>query len=314
MADCRRPDLMRTLSSMPHRKSLQRQISSPPLCSGEKGNVFSAWHAQVDNKGDGELQTDDDDGSLGHYAVVDSPRRRIASVRLVARHPEVYEPCDDSFALVDALLADKVNLLERQPSLCLEVGCGSGYVITSLALLMGGGHGTHYIATDISSAAAQVTCNTLASHGVEADVIVTNLVTGLEKRLAGSVDVLVFNPPYVPTPEDEVGAAGITASWAGGDRGRTVIDRMLAIVDLLMSSKGLFYLLTLTANNPGEICQIMKKKGFASRIVIQRSTEEESLHVLKFWREDVKDLSENGSPATLSNSLSAKISRLAFWR
>ena len=67
----------------------------------------------------------------------------------------------------------------------------------------------------------------------------------------------------------QVGAAGITSTWAGGERGRVVIDRMLTKVDNLMSSKGWFYMVTLTANNPSEICQIMKKKGFASRIVIQ---------------------------------------------
>ncbi|CAM6110537.1 unnamed protein product [Calypogeia fissa] len=245
---------------------------------------------------------------------LDSPRRRIATIGLTARHPDVYEPCDDSFALVDALLADKVNLVERQPNFCLEVGCGSGYVITSLALLMGSECNAHFLATDINEAAAQVTCQTLAAHGVEADVVVTNLVAGLEKRVSGAIDVLVFNPPYVPTSEDEVGMAGLISSWAGGHRGRTVIDRMLAIVDELLSSKGLFYLLTLTANNPGEICQIMQKKGFASRIIIQRSTEEESLHVLKFWREHVDDLPENGSPPNFQTSLSAKLSRLAFWR
>lgn len=52
--------------------------------------------------------------------------------------------------------------------------------------------------------AAKVTCDTLAAHGLQADVVVTDLVHGLERRLAGSVDVLLFNPPYVPTPEHEV--------------------------------------------------------------------------------------------------------------
>jgi release factor glutamine methyltransferase len=210
---------------------------------------------------------------------------RTASILLVARHPEVYEPCDDSFALVDALLAEKANLLEQRPCLCVEVGCGSGYVITSLALILGDAVNAQFIATDISRTAAQVTRETLSAHGVQADVVVTDLVHGLEKRLAGSVDVLLFNPPYVPTPEHEVGAAGITATWAGGESGRVVIDRMLTIVDKLLSKKGWFYMITLTANNPSEICQIMKSKGFDSRIVIQRYTEEENLLVLKFWRE-----------------------------
>jgi hypothetical protein len=53
-------------------------------------------------------------------------------------------------------------------------------------------------------AAAQVTHDTLEAHGVQADIIVTDLVRGLEDQLSGAVDVLLFNPPYVPTPEHEV--------------------------------------------------------------------------------------------------------------
>lgn len=62
----------------------------------------------------------------------------------------------------------------------------------------------HYLMFNLLQTAAQVTRDTLAAHGLQADVVVTDLVHGLEKRLAGSVDVLLFNPPYVPTPEYEV--------------------------------------------------------------------------------------------------------------
>ncbi|KAJ6800784.1 hemK methyltransferase family member 2 [Iris pallida] len=211
---------------------------------------------------------------------------RIAQIRLVNQHPEVYEPCDDSFALVDALLADRVHLVDHQPLLCMEIGCGSGYVITSLAIMLGlETCGTQYFTTDINPHAVETTRRTLEAHGVHAEIVMTNIASGLVKRLSGMMDVVVVNPPYVPTPEEEVGLEGISASWAGGENGRRVIDKILPIVDELLSEKGWLYMVTLTANNPSEICRIMRDRGYGSRIIVQRSTEQESLHVIKFWRE-----------------------------
>ncbi|XP_010257002.1 PREDICTED: hemK methyltransferase family member 2 [Nelumbo nucifera] len=247
---------------------------------------------------------------------------KSAQIRLVSSHPEVYEPCDDSFALVDALLADRTNLLEHHPSLCMEVGCGSGYVITSLAIMLGQEvAGVHYIATDINPHAVQVTSETLKAHGVHAEVISTDIASGLERRLSGIVDVMVVNPPYVPTPEDEVGRDGITSAWAGGENGRRVIDRILPIADKLLSDRGWLYMVMLAANNPSQICLAMREKGYASRIIVQRSTEEESLHVVKFWRDsDIQvgarepTTTSRTTSTTVMESLFSQFPRLAFWR
>ncbi|KAK9131599.1 hypothetical protein Scep_011127 [Stephania cephalantha] len=246
---------------------------------------------------------------------------KTAQIRLVSSHPEVYEPCDDSFALVDALLADRTNLLAHDPTICMEVGCGSGYVITSLALMLGReDSGIHYFATDINPHAVRVTCETLDAHGVHAEVICADIATGLESRLEGLVDVLVVNPPYVPTPEDEVGCEGIASAWAGGENGRVVIDRILPIADKLLSENGWLYMVTLAANNPLQICVLMRQKGYASRIVVQRSTEEESLHVIKFWRdaEVLREAKEQvgtskTTPAVMEYLLS-QFPRMSFWR
>lgn len=245
---------------------------------------------------------------------------RTAQIRLVSSHSEVYEPCDDSFALVDALLADRINLLEHHPKVCMEVGCGSGYVITSLALMLGQeAPEAHYLATDINPHAVSVTSKTLEAHGVHAEVICTNIVSGLERRLEGSVDVMVVNPPYVPTPEDEVGREGIASAWAGGENGRSVIDKILPIAINLLSDKGWLYMVILAANNPSQICLQMRQKGFAARIVVQRSTDEESLHVIKFWRDpdipvEAKEiLTINKTvPARVMGSLLLQFPRLSF--
>ncbi|KAH6788926.1 S-adenosyl-L-methionine-dependent methyltransferases superfamily protein [Perilla frutescens var. frutescens] len=245
---------------------------------------------------------------------------KIAQIGLVSSHPEVYDPCDDSFALVDALLADRTKLLDHRPSICMEIGCGSGYVIASLALLLGKeSSGSSYIATDINPHAVRVTLETLEAHGCHAEVVNTDIVSGLEKRLNRCVDVMVVNPPYVPTPEEEVGCHGIASAWAGGENGRRVIDRILPVADKLLSDKGWLYLLTLTANNPVELCLQMRKKGYASRIILQRSTEEESLHIIKFWRDldtlleanecSTVEKTENGLPTESPN-----FTPFSFWK
>ncbi|CAL1402606.1 unnamed protein product [Linum trigynum] len=245
---------------------------------------------------------------------------KTAQIRLVSSHPEVYEPCDDSFALVDALLADRTNLLLHRPAICLEVGCGSGYVITSLALMLRRqipSSAAYFLATDINPHALSVTGETLAAHGVEAELLLADIASGLEDRLAGKVDLMVVNPPYVPTPEDEVGAPGIAAAWAGGENGRRVIDRILPAADRLLSSRGWLYMVTLTANDPSQICRLMGRKGYASRIVVQRSTEEENLQIIKFWR-DADEESAASSPTTIAGrvieSLTSHLPRLSSFR
>ncbi|CAI9099139.1 OLC1v1035916C1 [Oldenlandia corymbosa var. corymbosa] len=241
---------------------------------------------------------------------------KIAQIRLISSHPEVYEPCDDSFALVDALQADCKNLIGHRPNICLEIGSGSGYVIASLALLLGGeAWRPYFLATDINPHALKVTSETLKAHGVHAELINTNIASGLEARLAGLVDVMVVNPPYVPTPEEEVGCEGITSAWAGGENGRTVIDKILPVADKLLSDKGWLYIVTLTANNPSGLCIEMKKKGYESRIVLQRSTEEESLHIIKFWRDPEALLEANeakmSNKAGNGNAIGSLLSQLS---
>lgn len=56
------------------------------------------------------------------------------------------------------------------------------------------------------------------------------------RRLKHAVDILIFNPPYVPTYDDEADdaqqGASIQGAWAGGKDGMQVTDILLDQVEV----------------------------------------------------------------------------------
>lgn len=134
--------------------------------------------------------------------------------------------------------------------------------------------------------AVLATRRTAERNGVVVRAVRTDLVEAIAESTAGRVDILLFNPPYVVTPPEEVGGAGISAAWAGGEHGREVTDRLLPVVADLLAPKGRFYLLALKENMltgaPGDLEKAMP--GFACRTVVERRAGAERLRVLCFSR------------------------------
>ncbi|NXF33316.1 HEMK2 methyltransferase, partial [Nyctibius bracteatus] len=194
---------------------------------------------------------------------------------------DVYEPAEDTFLLLDALERDAAPLREARVEICLEIGSGSGVVSAFLASSIIGSSAL-YICTDINPMAAYCTLETALLNNVHLQPVITDLVKGLSPRLNGKVDLLLFNPPYVITPSEEMESHGIEASWAGGKKGREVMDRVFPLVPELLSPGGLFYLVTIKENNPDEILETMKKRGLEGTRVLSRQAGQEMLTILKF--------------------------------
>lgn len=194
----------------------------------------------------------------------------------------IYEPAEDTFLFLDALQAERQFLQTHvHPVICLEIGCGSGTVSTFLAQLLVDCPAC-YFCTDINSTAAAVALKTAAINNVEICPVVSDLCSAFSPRLDHSVDVLLFNPPYVVTPSAEVGSKGIEAAWAGGDRGREVMDRMFPWVPRLLSKHGVFYLVIIKENAQNEIEELMKKYDMVMDVVMTRRSGPEFLSILKF--------------------------------
>ncbi|ESO94156.1 hypothetical protein LOTGIDRAFT_118872 [Lottia gigantea] len=195
---------------------------------------------------------------------------------------KIYEPAEDTFLLLDSLEKDIDFLNNLRPSICVEIGCGSGVCLTFLAQILN--IPAYFISTDINPAAVELTGLTAQQNGVNIQTILCDLVSGIEDRLEHQVDTLLFNPPYVVTPSSEVGTPDISASWAGGVKGREVTDRLLPKIEKLLSDNGIFYLVIIKENNQDEIHDLVGREKFDCETVLSRRSGPEFLSVLRFTR------------------------------
>jgi release factor glutamine methyltransferase len=163
------------------------------------------------------------------------------------QYPAVYDPAEDSFLLLDTLELEDWTTIN--PSLVLEVGSGSGVVSAFLSSLIGPSKACMflflflvYLCTDINEMATRATKLTSKLNNSNLEPIVCDFFSAL--RVPHAVDILVFNPPYVVTPVEELGSQSIMAAWAGGEHGRVVTDRFLPLVDgnllIDLTNKGYF--------------------------------------------------------------------------
>ncbi|CAH8584728.1 unnamed protein product [Heterobilharzia americana] len=202
---------------------------------------------------------------------------------------DVYPPSEDSYLFLDALESDGAFLSKLSPGVTLEVGSGSGVISAFLCSCIS--KPLFHICTDISPAACRASLRVLnlnvPNSSVAYDVINCSLATSLLPRLHGKVDLIMFNPPYVPTSFEEHQSAGSTlvASWSGGLLGRQVIDQFLDQTVDLLSSQGCIYLLLSEDNRPDEVHRIMMKLSngkLKAKPILRRRSQNEFLTVFRY--------------------------------
>ncbi len=140
------------------------------------------------------------------------------------------------------------------------------------------------VACDINPLACSSTLATARANNVSTiDVIHADLCSPLLQRLQGAVDVFLFNPPYVPTPDEEVGGHDISAAWAGGERGRRVLDRVYPLIPSLLRKDGIAYIVLVEENDPRELIEWARDRMgmHDARLIATKRAKNELLHVLK---------------------------------
>ncbi|PWN32864.1 S-adenosyl-L-methionine-dependent methyltransferase [Meira miltonrushii] len=211
----------------------------------------------------------------------------------------VYEPAEDTFALLDALEQDADKLQNQNPRLVVEIGCGSGCVSAFMANILKSqttekGTSAAFLCTDINPIALDATSETAKRNdlGHSLSVIRMNALDGLMQRCKGKIDVLLFNPPYVPTFEEEEQMAqmkaSIEGSWAGGSLGRRLLDELLPqLPHLLSPNGGRFYFVAIKQNQPEELVEQLSSYGLTADICLSRRAGREHLFIIRAIRAEL---------------------------
>jgi release factor glutamine methyltransferase len=238
----------------------------------------------------------------------------------------VYEPAEDSFLLLDTLSSPSESAflssrftLPASPPLVLEVGPGSGVILAFLTVHANTIFGTCGVMTagvDVNRFACLATRETvhkaeraavaddaIEKPGLFLDTIQGDLVSCLR---SGEVDVLVFNPPYVPTPTLPSSMSGsadgregealfqeeshlLELAYAGGRDGMEVTNRLISELPDVLSARGCAYVLLCAQNRPEDIKTRIRNFGAEWRVETVGSSGKhggwEKLIVIRIWRD-----------------------------
>lgn len=141
------------------------------------------------------------------------------------------------------------------------------------------------LSTDINQYALEATLKTGIANKVHLSPIRSHLLKALQAKCRGKIDLLLFNPPYVPTTPEEVEAAQrrqlIEGSWAGGGDGTRLLDELIPILYDQLSSTGVVYIVAIQQNDPLALVKKLQEERLSAAICFSRRAGGEHLHIIR---------------------------------
>ena len=174
---------------------------------------------------------------------------------VMLRAPGVYAAQGDTLLLVSALRREGI----APGSQVLDVGTGSGAVAVVAAQL-----GGSVTAVDVSRRALASAWANAALRGKRIAVRVGTLLEPVRDR---RFDVVVSNPPYVPSPDERLPKHGAARAWDAGPGGRALLDRLCRDVPGVLAPGGVVLLVHSSLCGVDATCSALVRAGMRARVV-----------------------------------------------
>lgn len=208
----------------------------------------------------------------------------------------VYEPAEDTFLMIDILKLEEEKIKKHfisknEDIFTAEVGCGSGFISCCFLNFIKESNYLdknylHYC-IDINQDALTLTTNLLTNYDLDKNCVFLN--SNIFQSVTDKLDIIIFNPPYVTTDNEELDNAqkmtDISASWAGGPTGSDIIFNFIEQLSLVLKDDTIIYLLISEENEYEKIIQTMKNKyQFNCDCLLKRKAKNERLGIFKFYK------------------------------
>jgi release factor glutamine methyltransferase len=180
---------------------------------------------------------------------------------VIKTEPLAYEPSEDSFLLAEAALPE----IKGSENI-LEIGCGSGMI----SAVIKANTKAKVVGVDINPHAALCT----KQNGV--DAIIGNLLDSIK----GKFDMIIFNPPYLPSHEGTK-KDWINAALDGGYDGREIIYRFLEEAGAHLVEYGKILMVVSSLTGIEEVKSKMKYLNYAVEDKLQERFMFEQLYVIR---------------------------------
>ena len=203
----------------------------------------------------------------------------------------VYEPAEDTFLLIDSITNDLDKNKLFNPIKSIEIGCGNGLVSCCYLDIIKKENITleKHFCIDINKDALNLTEKLIKNYNLNNNVyfIESDLFSNFKNN--EKFDIIIFNPPYVTTDDDEYKRAlekkDIYASWAGGKKGSETIFKFISQLKNFIKEDSIIYLLLSKENEYLKIIDdINNCINFQFEILMKKKATNEKLAVFKFFK------------------------------